>query len=169
MPNTGFYRLAAAALLCWALDAGAQQVTLERDTLLQSEPRLDSSVVAQVKQGVTGEVTARNGAWVQVRTSAATGWVFSFNVRYPATAAGDGGAGTAGALGRLVGPRQNVNVTSSIGIRGLDEEDLRQARFDAAELKRLDDYAASKPEGEAAARRAGLSAARIEYFDGESR
>jgi hypothetical protein len=169
MPDTRFSRLLALALLSWVLDAGAQQVTIERDTALQSEPRLDSGIVAQVKQGATGEALARNGAWVQVRTPAATGWLFSFNVRYPSTAAGDGGAGAAGALGRLVGPRQNVNVTSSIGIRGLDEEDLRQARFDAGELQRLDGYAASKPEGEAAARRAGLSAVRVEYFDGESR
>jgi hypothetical protein len=49
----------------------------------------------------------------------------------------------------VFGPRQRVNVTATIGIRGLDEEDLKQARLDAGQLQELDGFAASLEQAEA--------------------
>jgi hypothetical protein len=64
----------------------------------------------------------------------------------------------------VFGPRQRVNVTATIGIRGLDEEDLKQARFDGRQMQELDGYAASREQAETHAGEAGLSASRIEYL-----
>jgi hypothetical protein len=55
-------------------------------------------------------------------------------------------------------------VTATIGIRGLDEEDMRGARFDAAQMKLLDQYAASRQDAAGGARDAGLTATRVDYF-----
>ncbi|HSN40815.1 MAG TPA: hypothetical protein VLT92_11530 [Burkholderiales bacterium] len=159
----------AAASLCTGLSAAAQQVTVERDTPLYGEARLDSKVVATLKPGASGEVVSRNGAWLNIRTTDGAGWLFSFNVRFaPAQQAADASAsasGDAAAVGRLVGPRRNINVTSTIGVRGIDEEDLKQAHFDSGQMKLLDQYAVSGEDAENSARNAGLSAARVEYFD----
>src|SRR5687768_16174556 len=109
------FRLCLAALALAAAGAAvAQQVTLERDSPLYSEPRLESAPVAQLKQGATGDVLGRQGGWLNLQTPAGTGWLFTFNVRFPSqkTDGGDSGAGSA--LGRVVGPRRSVSVTSSI-------------------------------------------------------
>jgi len=157
------HALAIVGLLA-AMAAVAQPVTVERDTPLYSEARLDSAVVTTLKQGTAGEVVAKNGAWLNFRTPAAAGWLFSFNVRFASTQTASA-AGGASALGRLVGPRENVNITSAMGVRGIGEEDLRQARFDAGQMKLLDRYAVSKADAESSARASGLSAARVDYFD----
>lgn len=145
--------------------AVAQPVTIERDSELRAEARYDAPVVAKVKQGTSGEVTAKSGAWVNIKAPEGAGWLFSFNVRFASAAPGGaGGAGDAAALGRLVGPRQQVSVTSTIGVRGIEEEDLRQARFNAEQMKLLDQYAASRESAQDGARAAGLEPVRVEYL-----
>lgn len=156
--------LIAAMALAAAGTAAAQQVTLERDTPLYSEPRLESSQVTQLKQGAAGEVLGKQGGWLNLKTPAGTGWLFSFNVRFPSQKADGGDTGAGAALGRLTGARRTPSVASSIGIRGLEEEDLRQATFDARQMKLLDEYAASKEAAEQGARAAGLAPAKVEYL-----
>jgi len=140
----------------------AQQFALERDSPLYAEPRLEAPQVAQLKQGVGGEVVGKKGAWVNVKTSAGEGWLFSFNVRFQSK--GDTGDTGGPGLGRVLAPRQRVNVTSTIGVRGLEEEDLRQASFNAAQMKLLDGYAISKQAAEEGARAAGLAPEKVDYL-----
>lgn len=157
--------LAAAFFAAVAATAYAEPVTLERDSVLRAEPRVDAAAVADLARGATGDAVARQGAWVQIKSGTATGWLYSFNVRFgvPGGGAADG-AGAGSVLGRVFGPRQQVNVTATIGIRGLDEEDLKQARFDGGQIQELDGYAASREQAETHAGEAGLSASRIEYL-----
>ena len=155
------WHLACAALAATlvAVPAIAQTVTLERDSPLYSEPRLEAPQTAQLKQGASGEVVGKQGGWLNIRTPAGAGWLLSFNVRYPAQRT-DGAA-----PGPAVGPRRSVAVASTIGIRGLEEEDLRQATFNAGQMKLLDDYVVSRPAAEEGARAAGLAPARVDYLD----
>ncbi len=146
--------------------AHAEPVTLERDSVLRSEPRTDAATLTSLPSGTTGDALARQGAWVQIRSGSATGWLYSFNVRFGAAPSSGDGAGSV--LGRVFGPRQRVNVTSTIGIRGLDEEDLKQARFDNSQLHQLDSFAATRDQAESHAGEIGLSAARMDYLGGSS-
>lgn len=155
-------RLACAALLLAATAAFAQPVTLERESPLYAEPRLDAGQVAQLQRGTSGEVIARQGGWLNIKTAAGTGWLFSFNVRFPSQRA-EGGSGGAG-LGRLFGSSR-PSVTSTIGIRGLEEEDLRQAQFNAGQMKLLDGYVASKQAAEESARAKSLAPVQLDYLD----
>lgn len=157
-------RLVMLGLCAGIAAAYAEPVTLERDSVLRTEPRVDAAAVANLAKGATGEAVARQGAWVQIRSGNATGWLYSFNVRFGAEATSGSGAGSV--LGRVFGPRQRINVTSTIGIRGLDEEDLKQARFDGSQIQQLDSYAASRDQAESHAGGAGLSASRLDYFGG---
>jgi hypothetical protein len=157
-------RMALIATLLAAAPAAAQKVTLERDTPLYSEPRMESAQVAQLQQGVTGEVVGKQGAWLNLKTQAGSGWLFSFYVRFESQSEASSGSGSA--LGRLFAPRRStVSVTSTIGVRGIEEEDLKQAAFDAEQVKLLEGYSVSKESAEQGARGAGLSPASLEYLD----
>lgn len=155
--------LATALFATVAAAALAEPVTVERDSVLRTEPRTDAGVVGNLAKGVTGDAVARQGAWVQIKSGAVTGWLYSFNVRFGAVNSGSG-AGAGSALGRVFGPRQQVNVTATIGIRGLDEEDLKQAHFDEGQMRQLDGYAASREQAAAQAGKSGLSATQVEYL-----
>jgi hypothetical protein len=159
-------RLCGLFVLLWLwagmTAAHAETVTLERDSVLRAEPRTDAAAVASLTLGTTGEALSRQGAWVQIRAGTATGWLYSFNVRFGGTAGAAEGAGSV--LGRIFGPRQRISVTSTIGIRGLDEEDLKQARFDEGQVRQLDGFAATREQAEAHAADAGIAASRVDYL-----
>lgn len=147
-----------------AVTALAEPVTVERDSVLRTEPRTDAGVAGSLAKGATGDAVARQGAWVQVKSGAVTGWLYSFNVRFGAVTAGSGDSGAGSALGRVFGPRQRVNVTATIGIRGLEEEDLKQAHFDEGQMRQLEGYAATREQAAAQAGESGLSASQVEYL-----
>jgi hypothetical protein len=168
MHRFGFRLLLALSAFTCAWPVLAQQVTIERDTPLHAEARTDAKVVARLKQGSSGEVVGKSGAWLNLKTPEASGWLFSFNVRFASAQSGaqsSSGGGDA-VVGRLFGPRQQINVTSTMGVRGLEEEDLKQARLNPEQLKLLDQYAASKQDAEGNAQATGLSAVRVDYLDG---
>lgn len=158
-----FAQALAVSLLLSVLPAAAQQVTLERDSPLYAEPRNDAAQVAQLKQGTSGEVIGKQGAWLNLKTAGGSGWLFSFNVRFQGQKA-EGGDGGGPALGRVFGPRQKVNVTATIGVRGLEEEDLKQASFNAGQMKLLDGFAASRQAAEERARATGLAPEKVDYL-----
>lgn len=153
------------AVMLWCVSAAAalaESVTLERDSALYSEPRVESAVLANLVKGTAGTAISRQGAWVQVRSGQSTGWLYSFNVRFGSVSgSGDSGGSV---LGRVFGPRQRVSVTSTIGIRGLDTEDLKQAQFDGGQLQQMDGFAVSREQAQAYAGETGLNAAAIEYL-----
>ena len=156
-------RVMLLVVLPAAASAAAQPVTLERDSPLYAEPRLESAQVTQLKQGATGEVVGKQNGWLNLKTLGGTGWLFSFNVRFPVQKAEGGESGSG--LGQLFGPRRSVGVTSTIGIRGLDEEDLKSASFNDGQMKLLDGFAATKQAAEEGARAKGLAPAKVEYLD----
>ena len=156
---------AIAATLLAAGQAAAQKVTVEQNTPLYSEPRTESSHVAQLQSGSTGEVMGKQGVWLNLKTASGTGWLFSFNVRFESQGA-EGSSGAGSALGRVFGPRRSgPSVTSTIGIRGIEEEVLKGATFDAVQLKVRDMYAVSKEAAAKGARAAGLAPANVDYLD----
>lgn len=158
----------AATLLAALPAAAAEQVTVERESRLHAEPRHDAPQIAVAKPGTVAEVLGKSGVWLNIKAPEATGWVFSFNVRFisqPSATAEQPAPGGGSALGRLFGPRRSVSVTSTIGIRGLEEEDLKQARFDAEQMKQFDQYVASKEAAEERARASGLAPVKVNYLD----
>jgi hypothetical protein len=151
----------AAGLLCVCQLAGAaESVIVAADAPLLEAPNSSAKVVTQLKQGMTGEVLARKGAWVNLRTAGGTGWTNSFNVRDAAAAPAP--AAKAGPGGLFGAPR--AKTTATIGIRGLEAEDLRKASVDPQQMNLLDTYAVSKQDAESAARASGLEPARVEYL-----
>ena len=142
--------------------AAAESVTIGRDSPLLESPAAGAAVVAQLPQGTAAELIGRQGAWVNVKAAAGTGWVMSFNVRFGSAQSGSAPSGGSG-LGQLFAPKRTT--TATIGIRGLEAEDLKSARVDVQQLRLLDQYAAGRAEAEEAARASGLGAVKVDYFN----
>lgn len=145
------------------LATAAESVVIGRDSHLLESPAAGAAVVAQLPQGTAAELIGRQGAWVNVKTAAGTGWVMSFNVRYGAAQSGSSASGGSG-LGQLFAPRRTT-TTATIGIRGLEAEDLKRARVNTRQLRLLDRYAAGRAEAEEAAQASGLGAVKVDYFN----
>lgn len=147
----------------------AEQVAVERESRIHAEPRLDAPELGVAAPGTVAEVLGKSGAWLKVRTPSATGWLFSFNVQFmskPSDAARASSGGGDSAIGRIFGPQRGVNVTSTIGVRGLEKEDLRQAQFDAQQMQQLDGFAVSREAAEETARAKGLRTMQVDYLEG---
>ena len=175
IPMSRFSALLTAGLVtaCLSMNpvAAAEQVTVERESKLYAEPRLDAPTESVLEAGTTAEVVGKSGAWLNVKTPSAAGWVFSFNVRFsvgsPDAAPSTSGGGES-AIGRIFGSERGGNVTSTIGIRGLDTEDLRQAQFNAEQMKLLDGYAVQKDAAAQNASGKGLAPVQVEYLEAGS-
>ena len=151
------WMLLAASLLCSTAEAAPG--TLLRDESLRTQASASAAVSAKLGKGTAVDIVSRRGGWLQVRTAKAQGWVRLLSVR-----TGSGGAGGAG-LGDVVGIATNRSNPSRVvavaGVRGLDEEDLKEAKFSAEELARLESAAVSQAQVRANADKAGLVAVKV--------
>lgn len=156
-PTLPLWLLLGASLIASSVHAAPG--TLLRDESLRSQPSATASVAARVNRGTSVDIVARRGGWLQIKTGRAQGWVRLLSVR-----AGQGGSGGAG-LGDVVGVATRRSdpsrVVSVAGVRGLSEDQLRQARFDADELSRLDNHAATLSQGRSHASRSGLASVNV--------
>lgn len=156
-PSSPLWLLLGAAL-AWS-SVHAAPGTLLRDESLRKQPSATAAVSARVGRGTAVDIMSRQGGWLQVRTARVQGWVRLLSVR-----AGPGGSAGAG-LGDVVGVatrRSNPSrVVSVAGVRGLSEEELRQAEFNPDELARLDDFSVSPSQARSHASKAGLVATNV--------
>ena len=135
-----------------------QRAIVERDAQLRAAPQNGAAVVGALKQGTSVEVIVQKGIWVNLKTGSGTGWTNSYNVRFLSASE------PASRPSVRAAPSRRTTITSTIGIRGLDEEDLRAAHFDDSQMSLLDQYASTRQDAETAARASGLTRARVEYF-----
>jgi hypothetical protein len=152
-------RLIALAATVVSVSAHAATGTLLRDETLRKQATPSAAIAARVSKGTALTIVARKRGWLQVKTAQAQGWVRLLSVR-----TGSGGAGGAG-FGDVVGVATNRSNPSRVvavaGVRGLDEEDLKSAKFNAEEMTRLDTYSVSATDARATAAKAGLVAINV--------
>ncbi len=131
--------------------------TMIKDEDLRSTPSATAAKVASVAKGSSVEVLARQGGWTQVRVGGRTGWVRILSVRasVSTTSAGD--------LAALASKREG-QVVAVAGLRGLSEEELKSAKFNAQELVLMDRYKADQAEAAGFARIANLAGRQVPYL-----
>lgn len=116
--------------------------------------------IGRVAKGASVNVLARQGGWTQIRAGGKTGWVRILSVRINASASAADLAGLVAAGSK----RDPGKVVAVAGLRGLNEEQLRLARFNAGELVLLNHFVAGRAEAEQFAQSAGLRRAAIGYL-----
>lgn len=150
-----------ALFLASSLALAAPGVALKDENLL-AKPSSSSAAVGKMTKGMTVDITARQGGWLQVQAGKAQGWVRLFSVRAGSGGAGGSGlAGVAGVAGAVTQKSDPTRVVAVAGVRGLNEEDLKGAKFNGEELNRLMTFTVSAAQAQAFAEKSGLKAMKI--------
>lgn len=156
-PLAAVVALLAASILAVAL-ARAEPAVAVRAIELKQTPATDARTVGTVASGATVDIVRREGAWVQVKAGAATGWAKLFDVKPPAAASKGSGSSVAQTLGLAAGTR---SATVTTGVRGLDADMLKAAQPNPAEFATFEKSAVSKADAQAFARAGNLQAREV--------
>jgi len=144
-------------VLLAALPASAAQVgTITRQADLRSSPFSDGKTVTMLKQGTSVEVIKRVGGWYQVKVSGTEGWVRMWLLRFTGTAATGSGSSTLAVL--QSGRAGSTYTTATTGVRGLSEEELKNAKPDPAALQTVEALATTPADARGFAGQAALKA-----------
>lgn len=176
-------RLILPIALCVGVPAAAERAQVIRAGDLMDQPFIDAAKAGPIAaaQGVT--VLKRQGGWVQVTADGGrTGWVRALNLRLAAGAgpapvvrggpklALQGGTPPSpfGAAG-MKGKRSNLTTgssgkTVSTGVKGLDEENIRNASFDEEQLDKLNALGVSADDARTMAAADKLAENKVDYL-----
>ena len=151
---------ATTLLLCVsAASALAAPGTVLRDEKIYSQPSSGSAVAGSAAKGASVNILDKQGGWLRVTAGKTTGWIRILSVR-----AGEGGLGGTG-VGDVVGAATTRSDPSRVvavaGLRGLNDEELKQAKFNAAELAQLDTWVVTVAQAKTFASQAGLVAVNV--------
>lgn len=154
--------LSVFALLAAGLCA-AEPATVIRATDLKKEPGTDAPTVAPLAEGARVDALERKGGWTRVKAEGgAEGWVRMLQLRYGAGGEAKGGdSGVAQLLNVARTGSSGTQVTT--GVRGLDAEQLANARPNPGEMAKMTSYAVDKDAAADFAAQGPLRAQRVEY------
>jgi hypothetical protein len=141
--------------------AGEAGTALKADDI-KAEPFRDAKTVGSLATGDRVEILKKEGGWFQVKSAKGSGWVRMLSVRRGE--ARKGGDDAAGVLGLASGRAGTGTVVASTGVRGLNEEELKAAKYNEAEVKRIESFTTSQAEGRKFAAEGKLAARRVEYL-----
>lgn len=150
---------AALLALCAAASAWAAPGTVLRAEKLYSQPAATSKVTASVTKGAKVDILAKQGGWLKVKAGTSTGWIRLLSVR--AGAGGLGGAGVGDVVGAATTKSDPSRVVAVAGLRGLNDEDLKQARFNEEELARMEARTVTAAQARSFAGQSGLAAVSV--------
>ena len=142
----------------WASESGT---ALKADTI-RAEPFADANAVTTLSAGDKVEILKKNGGWLQVKSARGNGWVRMLSIRKGEARKGSGDA--AGLLGLASGRAGTGKVVATTGIRGLNEEDLKSAKFNEAELKLAESFATGKTDAQKFAAQGNLAPRKFDYL-----
>ena len=164
--------LRLAALLACLIPAAyaAETGYTLKATEIKDNPFLDANTVATLPEKTVVEIVTRQGAWMKVKTPDAKqqGWIRMLSVRLgsPDQKPQSGGGGSLlSALGIGSRPKPSTNSTVTTGVRGFSEEDLANAKPNAAEVEKMKGFAATPEEANKLAGSGKLAAKQVAYFD----
>ncbi len=164
MMNTIRCCLLATLLLMWpAAHAAESGATVKADDL-KAEPFSDAKNVARLPAGEKVEILKKNGGWLQVKTAKGSGWMRMLSIRKGEARKASGGAEMAGLAGLASGRAGTGKVVATTGIRGLNEEQLKAAKFSEDEVKRAESYLTSRADAQKFATKGKLKARQLDYL-----
>ena len=157
--KSGFIALAIS--LMYPAFATENGTALKPDEI-RSEPFGDAKTVATLAVGDKVEILRKDGGWLNIKSAKGSGWVRMLSIRKGA--AGKGGSELAGVLSMASGRAGTGKVVSTTGIRGLNEEELKAARFNADELKLAESFATTRADADVFARKGELKPQKFDYL-----
>ena len=142
--------------------AGEPGTALKADSM-RAEPFADAKTTGSLNKGDSVDILTKKGAWLQVKSKKTTGWIRLLSVK---RGSASGGSSVNGVIDVVSGRAGTGKVVSTTGIRGLSAEELKAAKFNEVEVKKMEGYTQSAGEGEQFAKAGGLSKSSLAYFKG---
>lgn len=138
--------------------------TVIRQTELKAEPSVTAATLSTLPANTPVTITDRQGGWMHVVSGQQRGWVRLLHVSSQPTARTAGAREELEAAARIAtGRAGSGNIAVTTGIRGLDEQQLRDAQANEEELERLEAFGVSAQDAQAHAARRGLERRQIPY------
>lgn len=142
--------------ICPAVETGS---ALKND-ILRKEPYSDARKTGDIKRGEKLWIIGKKGAWLNVKTAKTGGWVRLLAVKRGAS----GGNEIKGVLAVASGRAGTGKVVATTGVRGLQEEELKNAKYNEAEVRKLEGYTQTAKQGRQFAQSGGLKPVRLDYL-----
>ena len=140
----------------------AESGTALKAAEIRVEPYSDAKVLATLAAGDKVDILKKEGGWLRVKSTKGSGWVRMLNIGKGSARKGSGDA--AGILGLASGRAGTGKVVATTGIRGLSEEDLKSAKFNADELKLAESFATTRDQAQTFATQGQLTAQKFDYL-----
>lgn len=159
----GKWLLLATALsgsLAWAAQGG---VLIKEETLYAS-PAAGSAQMGKLPRGAQVDVVGKQGGWVQVVTGRTQGWVRMLSVRTSGGAPPSAVADLAGVAQMATGGREPGRIVATAGVRGLNEEELKAARYSESEVKNVESFTVTETEARRFAEQSRLARQHVAYL-----
>ena len=141
--------------------AGEAGTALKADSIMD-QPFRDAKVVGSLVTGDKVEILNKQGGWFQVKSAKGGGWVHMLSIRRGE--ARQGGVDATGILGLASGRAGTGQVVATTGIRGLSEEELKAAKYNEAELKKMESSGVTEAEARKFAAEGKLTARKVDYL-----
>ncbi len=129
---------------------------------IKAEPFRDAKSVGTLAVGAPVLIVKRDGAWLQI-SSPQKGWVKMLSIKKGGVAAS--GATLSGVAALASGRAGTGKIVSTTGIRGLNEENLKNAKFNEKEVKAAESYTVSKVEADKFGAQGKLKARQVAYLE----
>jgi len=152
-----------SALVLVAAADPAERGLVIRNGDIKQQPFIDAISAASVAANDPITILGRKGGWMQVQAAGKTGWIRILNVRL-AGADGTGAHSTSLATSAALLRTGSSGKTVTTGVKGLGEEDLRNATVNLAELDKLAPLAVDSTEATANAQKKGLKESKLDYL-----
>jgi hypothetical protein len=141
--------------------AKQQSGTAIKASEIRTQPYSDAKVLATLASGDNVTILKKQGGWLRVKSAKGSGWVRMLSIsKGGATKSGK----AEGLLGLASGRAGTGKVVATTGIRGLSEEDLKAAQFNAQELQLAESFATTPTEAQKFARQGLLTVQRFDYL-----
>lgn len=138
--------------------------TVLRDTELKDKPFIDAKTLQRLPAQTRVTIVDRSGGWLKVVHDGRQGWARLLHVGSQPAASASTAQELESAAKIATGRAGSGNIVNTTGIRGLSEEQLREAKPNPAELQRLESYGVDEEQAAEYARKHKLERREIAYL-----
>ncbi len=153
--------LLLAALLLPVVSLAAESGSALKADVLRAQPYSDAKKTGDIKRGENLQILGKKGAWLNVKAMKASGWVRLLSIKRGAASSG---SQVKGVLDVASGRAGTGKVVATTGVRGLNEEELKNAKYNEVEVKKLESFTITSGQAQQFAKSGGLKAVKFNYL-----
>lgn len=150
--------ITAVSLHYPAYAASTETGTALKADSLKTEPYSDAKTTGNLTKGETVTILAKQGAWLKIRNKKSTGWVRLLSVKRSSTTSSQ----ASGILNVATGRTGTGTIVATTGVRGLTAQELKDAKFNEADINRMKSYTQSSAQGQKFAAAGSLKAVKFD-------